>query len=88
VQLVWPVLAVVAGVLAIVVGLLVVLRSRSWPAMGRRYERPEAAAAEPAAAPTAEDRAAAAWRALDRGEDPTEPGPRPGDGGPPPGAAV
>jgi uncharacterized membrane protein (TIGR02234 family) len=69
----WPVLAVVAGVLGVLTGLLVVLRGRGWPAMGRRYERPGAA---PAAAPrrpvTAEDRATAAWRALDRGEDPTE----------------
>lgn len=69
VQAAWPVLAVVAGVLAIAVGGLVVLRSRSWPAMGRRYERP-GRAETPAA--TSEDRAAAAWRALDRGDDPTE----------------
>jgi uncharacterized membrane protein (TIGR02234 family) len=74
VQVAWPVLAVVAGLLAIAVGLLVVLRSRSWPAMGRRYERPGAAggAAAPARPATDEDRAAAAWRALDRGDDPTE----------------
>ena len=74
VQAAWPVLAVVAGVLAVAVGVLVVLRSRSWPAMGRRYERPGPAgdAAAPARPATSEDRAAAAWRALDRGEDPTE----------------
>ena len=45
--------------------------------MGRRYERPgsgadDRAAAGPAArGQTDEDRAQAAWRALDRGEDPT-----------------
>jgi uncharacterized membrane protein (TIGR02234 family) len=66
----WPVVAAVAGLLGVGAGLLVVLRSRSWPAMGRRYER------APGSAPTGrpetdEDRAQAAWKALDRGEDPT-----------------
>jgi hypothetical protein len=40
--------------------------------MGRRYERPAAAAAAPVRRRTDEDRALDAWRALDRGEDPTE----------------
>lgn len=68
----WPVLAAVAGVLAIAVGGLVVLRGRSWPGMGRRYERP--GAETPTAAPqrSEEDRAQDAWKALDRGEDPTD----------------
>jgi uncharacterized membrane protein (TIGR02234 family) len=72
---VWPVLALVAGIIGALTGLLVVLRGRTWPAMGRRYERPgpDGGASAPAARPvTAEDRASAAWRALDRGEDPTE----------------
>lgn len=64
----WPVVALVAGVLGVLAGVLVTLRGRGWPAMGRRYERP-GAAAPPV---TADDRAAAAWRALDRGEDPTD----------------
>ena len=80
---VWPVLAAVAGLLGAATGLLVVLRGRSWPGMGRRYERgtgaPAAdtpAAATPAAdtparTETDEDRAQSAWKALDRGEDPT-----------------
>lgn len=66
----WPVLAVVAGILGAAAGSVVVLRGRSWPEMGRRYERtPE----EPGRAreETDEDRAQAAWKALDRGEDPT-----------------
>jgi uncharacterized membrane protein (TIGR02234 family) len=72
----WPALAVTAGLVGIAAGLLVVLRGRSWPGMGRRYERPgsPAAPAAPAARArpqTDEDRAQAAWRALDRGEDPT-----------------
>jgi uncharacterized membrane protein (TIGR02234 family) len=63
----WPVLALVAGLLAVAVGLLATVRGRGWPAMGRRYER------TPAAAPphTDEDRAQEAWKALDRGDDPT-----------------
>jgi uncharacterized membrane protein (TIGR02234 family) len=74
----WPVLAVLAGVVAVAVGLLVVLRGRAWPAMGRRYER--TASERPPR--TDEDRAQAAWKALDRGEDPTEP--TPGTPGTPP----
>ena len=67
-------LAVLAALLGIAAGLLAVLRGRTWPAMGRRYERAGAAASQPAAArrpETDEDRAQAAWKALDRGEDPT-----------------
>jgi uncharacterized membrane protein (TIGR02234 family) len=66
----WPVLTAVAGLLAVAAGLFVVLRGRTWPGMGRRYERtPEPTAA--ARPETDEDRAQAAWKALDRGEDPT-----------------
>ncbi len=69
----WPVLVLVAGLLAVAAGLLTVLRGSSWPGMGRRYERPaSAAAAAPVRRRTDEDRALDAWRALDRGEDPTE----------------
>jgi uncharacterized membrane protein (TIGR02234 family) len=75
----WPALAVVAGVLGVAAGLLVVVRGRSWPGMGRRYERPGAgpSGASPAVRQTDEDRAEAAWRALDRGEDPTVEAPSP-----------
>jgi uncharacterized membrane protein (TIGR02234 family) len=68
---VWPALAVVAGLLGIGAGLLAVLRGRGWPAMGRRYERGSAPAAE-RRPETDEDRAQAAWKALDRGDDPTQ----------------
>jgi uncharacterized membrane protein (TIGR02234 family) len=62
----WPVLALIAGVAGLLAGLFVVVRGRSWPGLGRRYER------GPAAAPRSDaDRAQAAWTALDRGEDPT-----------------
>ncbi|MCZ2837401.1 TIGR02234 family membrane protein [Modestobacter sp. VKM Ac-2985] len=76
----WPAVAVVAGLLGVLAGALVVLRGREWPGMGRRYERtgrPADAAPAPArptrpARPeTDEDRHQAAWKALDRGDDPT-----------------
>ena len=72
----WPVLAIAAGVLGIAAGGLVVLRGRGWPGMGRRYERP-GAAASPSRPRTDEDRVQDAWKALDRGEDPTDPEPAP-----------
>jgi uncharacterized membrane protein (TIGR02234 family) len=69
----WPALALVAGVLAVAAGVLVVLRGRGWPGMGRRYERTTAPSASVTDRPqTDEDRHQAAWKALDRGEDPTE----------------
>ncbi|PRY50596.1 putative membrane protein (TIGR02234 family) [Geodermatophilus tzadiensis] len=69
----WPVLCLVAAVLALATGLLVLARGHRWPGMGRRYERaPGAAAPAPARARTDEERALDAWRALDRGDDPTE----------------
>jgi len=64
----WPGAVIAAGLLAVAVGLLVAVRGRGWPGMGRRYERPGAPAAR---ARTDEERATDAWRALDRGEDPT-----------------
>jgi uncharacterized membrane protein (TIGR02234 family) len=73
----WAALALVAGVLGVLAGLLVVLRGRRWPGMGRRYERTATAGprtpspARPARPETDEDRHQAAWKALDRGDDPT-----------------
>lgn len=64
----WPVLVLLAGALGVVAGAATVLRGRGWPGMGRRYERDAGAVAAPR---TDEDRAQAAWQALDRGEDPT-----------------
>lgn len=71
----WPAVALVAGLVAGAAGLLVTVRGRRWPGMGRRYERTGDRPAAPAAAArpqTPEDRHQAAWKALDRGEDPTE----------------
>ena len=64
----WPLLTLVAGLIAVAAGLLATVRGRSWPGMGRRYERTTGAAP----ARTDEDRAQEAWKALDRGDDPTE----------------
>jgi uncharacterized membrane protein (TIGR02234 family) len=75
----WPVLALLAGVLGVAAGVATVLRGRGWPGMGRRYERDAGAVLPPR---TDEDRAQAAWQALDRGEDPTG---TPEVAGPPPG---
>jgi uncharacterized membrane protein (TIGR02234 family) len=73
----WPVLAVLAGVLGIAAGGLAVLRGRTWPAMGRRYERPGAEADGTPDRRSDDDRARDAWTALDRGEDPTDTAPAP-----------
>jgi len=67
---VWPVLAFVGAALAVAAGGFTIVRGASWPALGRRYDRP----ARPvhsgqAAAPAGNDRDL--WDALDRGEDPT-----------------
>lgn len=67
----WPVLAVVAGAVGVGAGALVVLRGRAWPGMGQRYERTGSASTVAPASRTDEDRAQDAWKALDRGEDPT-----------------
>lgn len=60
---VWWVVAVSAGVVSALAGALTVALARRWPAMSARYETP--------AARGRGDVAAAAWDALDRGEDPT-----------------
>jgi uncharacterized membrane protein (TIGR02234 family) len=69
-----PLLLAAGGLLVAGAGLAVALRGPGWPGMGARYER---AARDPAAVRSpadrsASDRPAAAWDALDRGEDPTD----------------
>ncbi|MEW2548745.1 TIGR02234 family membrane protein [Streptomyces sp. NPDC047002] len=72
----WPYVAAVAGVLILAAGLLAVGYGRRWPAMSGRYERGTGAAGLRAAArrkPVVDpDRPEDVWKALDRGEDPTE----------------
>jgi uncharacterized membrane protein (TIGR02234 family) len=60
----WPWLAFVGAILAAAAGASALLRSGSWPALGRRYDAP-------GAPPVASDDDASRWAALDRGEDPT-----------------
>jgi LPXTG-motif cell wall-anchored protein len=74
VTVVWPVLTMVSAVLIGYGGFEAALRSRSWPAMGGRYERPQAprTPAEDQPQHTGPSRSdVAMWDALDRGEDPT-----------------
>ncbi|HET6817158.1 MAG TPA: Trp biosynthesis-associated membrane protein [Mycobacteriales bacterium] len=61
----WPWLALVGGVAGAAAGAATLLLSRSWPALGRRYDAPDAQQ------PVTVDDDAARWAALDRGEDPT-----------------
>lgn len=71
---IWPVLAIVGGLLSGYGGWEATFRSRSWPAMGGRYERPHAprTPAEDQPQHTGPSRSdVAMWDALDRGEDPT-----------------
>lgn len=56
------------GALLALLGLVVaVLRARSWPAMGSRYDAPATRREQQRAEPTDQD----LWRALDEGHDPT-----------------
>lgn len=64
----WPLLCVAAGGLVLAAGAVALARSRSWAAMGARYDAPSSrppTVAGPDAPPTA------LWDALDRGDDPT-----------------
>lgn len=59
----WWVLAILSGLAMLTCGLLALLDGPAWPRLGARYSRPDSATTAPSAA--------AAWDALDRGEDPT-----------------
>lgn len=61
----WWVLSLTGGALLAAAGLLTVIRGRHWPGMSSRYDRPGAAP------PPKEDDPASLWKALDRGDDPT-----------------
>ncbi|GAB2608347.1 TIGR02234 family membrane protein [Streptomyces capparidis] len=69
----WPWVAAAGGALLLASGLLALLRGRDWPAMSSRYEAPGGGgSARRAARPAATERPDEIWRALDRGEDPTD----------------
>lgn len=69
---VWASIAALGGLLVGAAGLLTVVRGRSWPALGQRYEAPAATApTAPAPEPAGPLTEKGLWEALDRGEDPT-----------------
>ncbi|URN15749.1 TIGR02234 family membrane protein [Streptomyces sudanensis] len=68
----WPYVTAAAALLILAAGLIALRHGRSWPAMSGRYERdggPRAGAARRTGDP---DRPEELWKALDRGEDPTD----------------
>jgi uncharacterized membrane protein (TIGR02234 family) len=60
----WPWVTVAAAAVALVAAAACVPAVRRWRGLGGRYDRPQAA-------PPPADPSAAAWAAIDRGEDPT-----------------
>lgn len=73
----WPTVSAVGGALLLLAGVTAVLRAAAWPGMSSRYERDTAAPARPSAARSAraadgEERPEDLWKAMDRGEDPTD----------------
>jgi hypothetical protein len=60
----WCLVAAIGGLIGVLAGALTVVWSRNWTAMGAKYDAPSAPR-------PVKDPAAAAWDALDRGEDPT-----------------
>jgi uncharacterized membrane protein (TIGR02234 family) len=66
----WPYLTAAAGLLILLAGALALRYGSRWPAMSGRYERPgPSGARRPEVDP---DRPEDLWKALDRGEDPTD----------------
>ncbi|MFD3453654.1 TIGR02234 family membrane protein [Streptomyces sp. NPDC058691] len=73
----WPAVSAVGGALLLLAGVVAVLRAAVWPGMSGRYERDTTATARPSTARSApvgdhEERPEDLWKALDRGEDPTD----------------
>ncbi|MEU8869733.1 TIGR02234 family membrane protein [Streptomyces javensis] len=74
----WPWVAAAGGVLLLLAGVLALGYGRHWPAMSGRYERagtggtPARSRTRRAAGSSDPDRPEELWKALDRGEDPTE----------------
>jgi len=70
----WPWVAVVGAALIVAAGTIALVRGQAWPGMSSRYDRDGAEArsrrqVKPVVDP---DRPEDLWKALDRGEDPTE----------------
>lgn len=74
----WPLVSAAGGVVLAAAGGLTLLRGRSWPALGSRYDAPGTGADRPASAgPAPPDRDRALWEAQDAGVDPTADPPGP-----------
>ncbi|MCX5378893.1 TIGR02234 family membrane protein [Streptomyces sp. NBC_00091] len=67
----WPYITASGAALILLAGLLALRFGRSWPAMGGRYER-DGSPRTRTPAPVDPDRPEDLWKALDRGEDPTD----------------
>ncbi|WRQ78949.1 TIGR02234 family membrane protein [Streptomyces sp. MUM 178J] len=67
----WPYVTAAGGALILLAGLLALRYGKCWPAMSGRYERDAGPRARGAAA-VDPDRPEDLWKALDRGEDPTQ----------------
>ena len=72
VQSSWPALSVLAGVLVLLAGALVVWRGGTWRGLGGRYAAPTPSGSAVDADVERTRADLSLWRALDRGEDPTE----------------
>jgi len=68
----WPLVAVAGGLLLVAAGLLALRHGQRWPAMSSRYDLGDGPARTRTPAPVDPDRAEDLWKALDRGEDPTQ----------------
>ncbi|WP_436943669.1 TIGR02234 family membrane protein [Streptomyces sp. SudanB25_2051] len=73
-QTAWPYVTAAAALLILAAGLLALRYGSAWPAMSGRYERDGAPRAPRSRAARASDpdRPEELWKALDRGEDPTD----------------
>jgi len=71
----WPWVTVAALALVAAVGVVAVRRAPAWPSMSARYDAPGGSGVTPDAGALADDAGARElWDALDRGQDPTDPG--------------
>ncbi|OON71755.1 hypothetical protein B1H18_32640 [Streptomyces tsukubensis] len=69
---VWPYIGALGGLLLLCAGLLALVFGRGWPAMSGRYERDPSPRSRRPAKAVDPDRPEDVWKALDRGEDPTQ----------------
>ncbi|OEJ96666.1 TIGR02234 family membrane protein [Streptomyces thermolilacinus] len=71
-QTAWPYVTAAAALLILAAGLLALRYGNTWPAMSGRYERDGGPRARTARRAHDPDRPEELWKALDRGEDPTD----------------